>query len=154
MNNLDPRKLSKEELRRHKKEGAAKIRDQQPNRRSDDLRLKDAIETHSKEQFEFMQMWVSNNIQYLRTCIYHLAVFATDDLSQAMMAALQTRLDQLENDFESAKIPKNQGHAALPFDQTILLHNRHVMLPIIGQIIPLKQEINCFAKKFFQIQIN
>ena len=154
MDEIKVGKLTKEELDQLKEEGSDKISNSHIQRKGDDLRLKDAMEDCSKEQFEAIQTWIFNNIQYVKDNISYLAIFATDELSQTMIKALMERIDRLKKEFESNSKPTQLNHRGLPFDQTILVHMRQNMLPLVAQIIPLKHEIEGFSKKFFKIKLD
>ena len=148
---VNPKKLSNEELKNLKEEYAAEISDQQSERKKDELRLKIAIEDKADEQYQDIQIWIENNLKYLKLTVTYLGIFATDSLSKAMIKALFARLKNLEKEFEKIQKPRPMKHKGLPFDQSLILHVRHTMLPIIGQIIPLKQEIESYVQKFFKI---
>lgn len=150
----DMGRLSDDELNREKDKGKEWIRDQQLNRKADTMRLKTAIEDDSRRQFEEIQSWISNNLEYLHGCTDRLAIFATDDLSQAMIKALKARLRQIKVEFDAATKPEQQKVGVLPFDPTFLVHNRQAMMPLLGQIIPLKYEIDGFVRQFFNVSTN
>ena len=120
-------------------------------RNGDDSRLKTTMENGSKEQFDVLQTWISNNIRYLKLTVTYLGIFATDDLSKSMVSTLLNRLKKFEKEFTRISKPKTINHQGLPYNPSLAVHLRQNVIPLVGQIIPLKAEIEEYSKKFFNI---
>lgn len=146
----DFKKLSKENIAKAKKDGKETLSYEHSLRLSDDVRLRDAMEGYSKVQFEKMQDWISNNLRYLKLTVTYLGVFATDDLSRAMIKSLFERVIKLQKEFNKNQNPKSMIHYGLPFNPTLTIHIRQVMMPLVGQILPLKKEIEGCSRKFLK----
>lgn len=117
---------------------------------ADNLRLKTIMDDTLRSQYESLQTWVSNNINYLKTSVTYVGVFATDEISQSIIRTLFERLNKIEKEFNRAS-PKKINSTDLPFETTLLVHIRSSLLPIVGQLLPLKNEIDILTQKIFKI---
>lgn len=142
-------KKNEEEIKNQHKET---LESEKGFRIGDDIILNDEMEESTRKQFESLQNWISNNLIYISTNISYLAVHAKDGLARSMIKVLIERHKKLEKEFEKIKNPKIMKYSDMPFNPSVLLHIRQSVFPLIGEIIPLKKEVEAMSKKFFKLE--
>lgn len=83
-----------------KKHAKDKINDARISCNSDDDSLRANISLNSYAMFGFLQPYISNRIEYLKTYLTYLTL-SSDNLAKALIEALGVELQNIQRDFES-----------------------------------------------------
>jgi len=129
-----------------------KLQIERTNRKGDDLRLRTTMEDYTREQTEAIELWVDNNIKYIRFNLTYLGRFATEDLSKTTIEVLNERLKKIESLFNKNKTPIPQKYLDIPFDPSPLIHLRQSMLSLMAEVVLLKKLVESLSKKFFGLK--